>query len=93
MKNPTTAAYGLWLGSTPDGQITLHGWTEPATGTGRTEHWPTYTLCHRTQLAQRLDELGLSLAPGHHITDLDMRWDVYLTHDDPAALRTILDAP
>lgn len=83
-------AYGLWLGSTADGRITLHGWTEPHSG--RTEHWPPYTLCHRSQLTQRLDDLGLALAPGADLNDLDMRWDVYLTHPNPAALRTRLDA-
>lgn len=51
-----------------------------------------YTLCHRSQLTQRLDDLGLTLAPGADLNDLDMRWDVYLNHADPTALKAQLDA-
>ncbi len=86
-----TLAYGLWLTIDPTGLIVLLGWTEPVTGSGRTDHWPAYPLCRkREQLAQRLDELGLTLYPGADIADLDMHWDVYLRHDDPPALRARL---
>ena len=47
-------------GSTADGSITLHGWTEPHSGTHRAL---APTLCHRSQLTQRLDDLGLTSPP------------------------------
>lgn len=91
--------YGLWLLSDDAGRITLTGWsephrddTDPTAATARTDHWPTYTLCgDRTQLTDRLTELGLDLAPGADINDLDKAWDVYVRHPDITALRAQLD--
>lgn len=90
--------YGLWLLADTSGQITLTGWSETSTdaavpdSTTKTDHWPTYVLCRdRAQLATRLDELGLDLAPGAVLSDLDNAWDVYLHHPDIAALRIQLD--
>ena len=81
--------YGLWLDTCPDGKVTLKGWTD--TGAGRTDHWPPYTLCTRADLPARLSELGLVLAAGHDLTDLDEQWDVYVHHENPAQLRAHLD--
>ncbi|OCB23959.1 MULTISPECIES: hypothetical protein [Mycobacterium] len=90
--------YGLWLLREPTGAITLTGWSEtPGTATdsaaaGKTEHWPTYTVCREpSQLSARLAELGLDLAAGHDLSDLDKDWDVYVRHPDIAALRAALD--
>ena len=90
--------YGLWLLSDEDGQITLTGWsqtgsdsTDPDAST-RTDHWPTYPLCdNRAQLPTRLQELGLDLAPGADLNDLERAWDVYLSHPDVTALKAALD--
>ncbi|MEW2484197.1 hypothetical protein AB0876_31890 [Mycobacterium sp. NPDC049093] len=90
--------YGLWLLTDPSGRITLNGWSEaradhtsPDTA-ARTEHWPTFVLCdNRGQLSDRLHALGLELAPGADLSDLDKCWDVYLRHPDITALRTQLD--
>lgn len=97
MKATTTMNYGLWLLANHDGTITLTGWAEttPAADPDappNTEYWPTYPLCKsRQQLPARLDELGLQLAAGAHLNDLDNDWDVYVEHPDLKALRAILD--
>ncbi len=90
--------YGLRLLIDPTGRITLSGWAETgASGTDpdapvRTDHWPTYDLCGtRDQLPARLQELGLELAPGADLNDLDKAWDVYVRHPDIAALKATLD--
>lgn len=89
--------YGLWLLREPTGAITLTGWSETpgatsAVAASKTEHWPVYTLCREpSQLAARLTELGLDLAAGHDLSDLDKNWDVYVRHPDIAALRAALD--
>lgn len=90
--------YGLWLLTDPTGRITLTGWAETsATGTDpdvpvRTDHWPTYDLCeNRDQLPGRLQELGLNLAPGADLNDLDKAWDVNLRHPEIATLKATLD--
>jgi hypothetical protein len=81
----------LMITTHPDGHVTLKGWIE--TPNGRTEHWPTFTLCQsRADLPERLAELGLALAAGHDLTDLDQQWDVYLHHADPTQLRAHLDS-
>ncbi|MBS4730582.1 hypothetical protein MSM1_20430 [Mycobacterium sp. SM1] len=94
MKGASNTDYRLWLLCGDDGVITLTGWTE-TTGndtSAKIEHWPIYTLCqHRSQLADRLTELGLDLAAGADINDLDHNWDVYVRHPDIAALRTQLN--
>lgn len=90
--------YGLWLLFGENGQITLTGWsqtgsdsTNPDAST-RTDHWPTYPLCeNRAQLPGRLQELGLDLAPGADLNDLERAWDVYLSHPDVTALKAALD--
>lgn len=89
--------YGLWLVRDNTGTITLTGWSETAATTGlngstKTDHWPTYTLCRDPhQLPSRLAELGLDLAAGHDLNDLDKDWDVYVCHPDIVALRAALD--
>ncbi|OFJ51867.1 hypothetical protein BEL07_20630 [Mycolicibacterium grossiae] len=90
--------YGLWLLTDPTGRITLTGWAETSAAgpdpdaPGRTDHWPTYDLCEsRDQLPARLQELGLDLAPGADLNDLDKAWDVNLRHPDIAALKSALD--
>lgn len=90
--------YGLWLLRDADGAITLTGWSQTtssetaSTTTAKVEQWPTYILSHdRANLPERLAELGLDLAPGHMITDLDKDREVYVTHSDTNALRTRLD--
>lgn len=90
--------YGLWLLTDSSGRITLNGWSETsAAGASsdaapKTDHWPPFVLCEdRAQLPERLDELGLDLAPGADLNDLDKRWDVYLCHPDITALRAKLD--
>lgn len=90
--------YGLWLLTDTSGRITITGWSESSTGddspdtSAKTDHWPTYVLCtDRTQLPARLLELGLDLAPGADLADLDKAWDVYLRHPDITALRSRLD--
>jgi hypothetical protein len=90
--------YGLRLLTDPTGRISLTGWAETDTNgsdpdaPGRTDHWPTYDLCEsREELPARLEELGLDLAPGADLNDLDKAWDVYLRHPDIAALKTTLD--
>lgn len=90
--------YGLWLLTDTSGRITLTGWSETSTDTNsldapaKIDHWPTYVLCSdRAQLSTRLQELGLDLAPGMDLGNLDKAWDVYLRHPDIAALRTQLD--
>jgi hypothetical protein len=87
--------YGLWLLADETGRITLTGWSETGTdpnATTRTDHWPAYPLCDdRTQLPARLQELGLDLAPGADLNDLDRAWDVYVRHPDLTALRATLD--
>ena len=83
--------YGLWLDKDDAGRITLTGWTA-SEASNTTDHWPVYTLCHdRAQLPDRLDQLGLDLAPGADINDLDKAWDVYVQHPNIAALRAQLD--
>lgn len=90
MKATTSMDYGLWLLATNDGTITLTGWVETTPAT--TENWPTYRICSdRQQLPARLDELGLTLAAGAHLDDLDHDWDVYVEHRDLKALRAQLD--
>ncbi|KEF94861.1 hypothetical protein K883_05285 [Mycobacterium sp. TKK-01-0059] len=91
--------YGLWLLREPTGAITLTGWSEtPSVATSpaassKTEHWPAYTLCSEpSHLPSRLTELGLDLAAGHDLSDLDKDWDVYVRHPDIDALRAALDA-
>lgn len=87
-------AYGLWLLTDDGGRIILHGWSDPDTEApiNRTDHWPIYTLCQdRTQLSERLDKLGLTLAPGADLGDLDKGWDVYVRHPDLGFLRARLD--
>ena len=90
--------YGLWLLHDETGTITLTGWSETTNSTTnpddptKTEHWPSYTLCtDRNQLPDRLAELGIDLAAGHHLDDLDKDWDVYVRRPDITALRTLLD--
>lgn len=90
--------YGLWLLTDPTGRITLTGWAETGTNSadpdapGRVDHWPTYYLCeNREQLPARLQELGLDLAAGADVNDLDKAWDVYVRHPDIAALKATLD--
>lgn len=90
--------YGLWLLTDSTGRITLTGWAETgAKGSdpdapARTDHWPTYELCDsRDQLPARLEELGIDLAPGADLNDLDKAWDVYIRHPDISALKTALD--
>ena len=90
--------YGLWLLTDETGQITLTGWSEaPADDTlpdaaPKTDHWPRYTLCEdRSALPVRLTELGLHLAPGADLNDLDRSWDVYVQHPDLTELRAALD--
>lgn len=87
--------YGLWLLTDPTGRITLTGWADTGTDTdptSRTDHWPTYDLCEsRDQLPTRLHELGIDLAPGADLSDLDKSWDVYVRHPDIAALKAALD--
>jgi hypothetical protein len=90
--------YGLWLLADETGRITLTGWSEtggPEAANGaapKTEHWPIYTLCDdRAELPARLAELGLDLAPGADLNDLDRAWDVYVQHPDVASLRDALD--
>ena len=90
--------YGLWLLSNETGQITLTGWSQTGSdstnpdASPRTDHWPTYPLCeHRAQLPARLRELGLDLAPGADLNDLERAWDVYLSHPDVTALKAALD--
>ena len=90
--------YGLWLLSDETGRITLTGWSETGSdstdpnATTRTDHWPTYPLCDdRAQLPARLQELGLDLAPGADLDDLDRAWDVYVRHPNLTALRAALD--
>ena len=90
--------YGLWLLSDETGRITLTGWSETGSdstdpnATTRTDHWPTYPLCDdRAQLPARLTELGLHLAPGADLNDLDRAWDVYVRHPNLTALRAALD--
>lgn len=90
--------YGLWLLREPTGTITLTGWSETSgaatspTASAKTDHWPLYTLCSEpSQLPTRLAELGLELAAGHDLSDLDKNWDVYLRHPDVPALRAALD--
>lgn len=90
--------YGLWLLADETGRITLTGWSEAdAAGNEsgaapKTDHWPVYTLCDsRDELPERLTELGLDLAPGADLNDLDKAWDVYVQHPDIATLRGALD--
>lgn len=85
--------YGLWLLANDTGQITLTGWSETGgDSTTRTDHWPTYPLCEdRAQLPDKLHELGLDLAPGADLSDLDKNWDVYVRHTDVTALKALLD--
>lgn len=90
--------YGLWLLADDTGRITLTGWSEASgadsapAATARTDHWPVYALCdNREQLPERLRELGLDLAPGADLSDLDKNWDVYVRHTDIASLRSVLD--
>ena len=90
--------YGLWLLSDETGRITLTGWSETgsdSTDAGaatRAERWPTYPLCDdRARLPARLQELGLDLAPGADLNDLDRAWDVYVRHPDITALKAALD--
>lgn len=90
--------YGLWLLTDPSGRITLNGWSETSADhtspdtPAKTDHWPTFVLCEdRAQLAERLNALGLELAPGADLNDLDKSWDVYLRHCDITALRAQLD--
>ena len=90
--------YGLWLLRDDTGTTTLTGWSETATtatnpdAPTKTEHWPTYTLCHDpNQLPSRLAELGLDLAAGHDLNDLNKDWDVYVRHPNITALRALLD--
>ena len=45
----------------------------------------------RPLLPARLEELGLDLAPGADLNDLDRAWDVYVRHPDLTALRAALD--
>ncbi len=99
MKGTTYMDYGLWLLSDDAGTIILTGWSETAdsdadpTAATKAEHWPIYTICQdRARLPDRLAELGLDLAPGVFIGDLDKEWDVYVRHHDIAALRTRLDS-
>lgn len=90
--------YGLWLLTDGTGRITLTGWsdtgadsTDPDTAP-RPDRWPIYALCDdRAQLPDRLAELGLALAPGADLNDLDRAWDVYVQHPDIAALKAALD--
>lgn len=97
LKGLHTMDYGLWLLTDSAGQITLTGWSESTADTdahtdAKTDHWPTYILCRtRAQLQDRLHDLGLDLAPGAAIADLDKDWDVYLRHPDITALRTQLE--
>lgn len=90
--------YGLWLLTDHSGRITLNGWSETTTDDAssdtpaKTDHWPPFVLCEdRAQLPERLDQLGLDLAPGANLHDLDKSWDVYLRHPDITALRAQLD--
>jgi hypothetical protein len=89
----TAVAHRLWLLIGAQGTVTLTGLSESETATGaRTEHWPAYPLCdHAEQLPARLEELGLTLAPGAQLSDLDHRWDVYVRHTNPVALRAQLE--
>ena len=91
----TDVNYGLWLLRDDTGTITLTGWSETINpdGATKTEHWPTYALCNdATELPYRLQELGIDLAAGHRLDDLDKEWDVYVRHPDIRALRALLDA-
>ncbi|ORX14126.1 hypothetical protein [Mycobacterium xenopi] len=99
MTSATYMDYGLWLLCDDTGAITLTGWSQTpgrdsdATAPAKAEHWPIYTLCQdRSQLPARLTELGLELAPGADINDLDKDWDVYLQHPDITALRARLES-
>lgn len=89
--------YGLWLLSDGTGRITLTGWSETGDSTDpdattRTDRWPAYPLCDdRAQLPARLQELGLDLAPGADLNDLDRAWDVYVRHPDLTTLKAALD--
>ncbi|MDZ4269802.1 MAG: hypothetical protein U1D00_29700 [Mycobacterium sp.] len=90
--------YGLWLLADDTGRITLTGWSETGSGDAvsgapaRTDHWPVYDLCDgREQLPDCLRDLGLDLAPGADLNDLDRKWDVYVRHPDIASLRSALD--
>lgn len=90
--------YGLWLLSDDAGRITLTGWSETGGNSTdpdavtQTDHWPAYPLCdNRSQLPERLHELGLDLAPGADLDDLDRAWDVYVRHPDVTALKAALD--
>lgn len=90
--------YELWLITDTSGRITLTGWSETSTesahpdASAKIDHWPTYLLCgDRAQLPDRLQELGLDLAAGMDLGNLDKAWDVYLRHPDITALRTQLD--
>ncbi|WP_293003323.1 hypothetical protein [Mycobacterium sp.] len=90
--------YGLWLLATDSGGVELTGWVETAPtnslseGRSSTEYWPDYTICRdRQQLPTRIKELGLRLAAGSLLTDLDKDWTVYVTHPDLKALRAQLD--
>jgi hypothetical protein len=90
--------YGLWLLADETGRVTLTGWSEtPTAGVAseaapKTDNWPIYTLCDdRSELPACLTELGLDLAPGADLNDLDRAWDVYVQHPDLASLRGALD--
>lgn len=86
--------YGLWLLCDQSGRISLTGWSELGNDNAetRTDHWPAYPLCEdRALLPTRLSELGLDLAPGADLNDLDKAWDVYVRHADVAALRAELE--
>ena len=94
LKGTLSMDYGLWLLCDKTGQISLTGWSELSTDSTetRTDHWPAYTLCEdRAQLPARLSELGLELAPGSDLRDLDKALDVYVRHPDITALRTALE--
>jgi len=82
--------YRLWLLTDPAGQIALTGWSDSDTNNrdSQPDHWPAYPLCQtHTQLTGRLTELGIELAPGADLNDLNKHWDVYVRHPDINTLR------
>lgn len=101
MTTTTTTNHGtfaLWLTAAGNGAIELTGWVEDAPDlntaetAARTDYWPDYLISRdRQQLPTRLEQLGLQLAAGALLSDLDKDWPVYLTHPDLPALRARLD--